>query len=288
MSESLSVVQATNQITGATGTLNSGVSGALSAVGAILFGGGGPVVLGSVAFDGFEVPSTIGWGGAQRLTVHKYPGGARTIDAMGPDDRDLSWSGIFLGFDAVSRARAVDAIRIAGVAVPLVWADFAYTVVVQTFEADYREQGHVPYRLSCVVLVNTTTQQDPAQVDPAQAVASDVFSALGLTTDSSTISALTSAASAVSAAIPTGLILGSSTYTAANVSLRSALSVCGSTQSAADAVLLAQSVAASGTGLISGSGGLTLALAAAQTSAQQVAALGYIGRAVANATIGAS
>jgi hypothetical protein len=53
------------------------------------------LVLGPVAFSDFEDPERIRFGGAQRLAVHKLPGGARVIDALGPDDTEIGWSGIF-------------------------------------------------------------------------------------------------------------------------------------------------------------------------------------------------
>ena len=45
-----------------------------------------PVILGPIALQGFEVPESITIGGAQRLAIHRLPGGARVIDALGPDD----------------------------------------------------------------------------------------------------------------------------------------------------------------------------------------------------------
>ena len=288
MSESLAVVQATNQTTGTAGTqLTTGILGPMSAVGAILFGAFGPVVLGNVAFDGFEVPQSIGWGGAQRVTTHKFVGGARVIDAMGPDDRDIGWSGTFLGFDAADRARAVDAMRVGGVAVPLVWSDFFYQVVIVGFEADFRLAGHIPYRVTCTVLVNAATQPNPAQPGAVQAVTLDTNTAAGYATDPGTVSAIGSAQTAVAAAAPTGLILGSTTYNAANLALQTATSTAYVAQQAADAVLVTQALAG-GSNLVSGAGGLNTALAAASTSAQQAAAWFYLGRAGRNCLIGAA
>src|SRR5690242_17085448 len=77
------------------------------------------LVLGPVAFSDFEVPERIRFGGAQRLTVHKLPGGARVIDALGPDDTELGWSGIFAGPDATERALLLDQLRVRGAVLPL-------------------------------------------------------------------------------------------------------------------------------------------------------------------------
>ena len=40
------------------------------------------LLLGSVQFADFELPTSITWGGAQSLAVHRLPGGVRVIDAM--------------------------------------------------------------------------------------------------------------------------------------------------------------------------------------------------------------
>ena len=87
------------------------------------------LTLGPVAFAGFELPSSITIGGHQRLAIHRLPGGLRIIDALGPDPADIAFSGIFTGPDAADRARLLDALRVAGAALPLAWDAFMYTVV---------------------------------------------------------------------------------------------------------------------------------------------------------------
>jgi hypothetical protein len=115
-----------------------------------------PVTLGSFAFQGFEVPSEMPFGGAQALTMHKLIGGGRVIDAMGRDDDRLSWSGTFLSPDADQRARALDALRVAGAPLPLVWNTHRYQVVIQSFSPIYRRVSEVPYKIVCVVIQDQT------------------------------------------------------------------------------------------------------------------------------------
>ncbi len=110
------------------------------------------LTLGPVAFAGFELPSSITIGGRQRLAIHRLPGGLRIIDALGPDPADIAFAGIFTGPDAADRARLLDTLRIAGSTLPLAWDAFAYTVVIENFEADYRSPWWIPYRISCSVL----------------------------------------------------------------------------------------------------------------------------------------
>src|SRR5690348_9079296 len=107
------------------------------------------LTLESVEFSGLEVPENIPFGGDQKLNVHELIGGARVVDAMGRSDMPLEWSGHFLGSTALDRARYVDGLRVAGKAVPLSWSELAYNVVIRTFEADFRNQAWIPYRISC-------------------------------------------------------------------------------------------------------------------------------------------
>lgn len=113
---------------------------------------GSPPVLGPVAFYGFEVPERITLGGRQRLAVHRLPGGARIVDAMGPDDRELAWSGVVSGPGAAERVRQLDRLRRAGQALPLGWDGWRFTVIISDFEADSAKPWWVPYRISCTVL----------------------------------------------------------------------------------------------------------------------------------------
>ncbi|MBV9784777.1 MAG: hypothetical protein JO264_13290 [Acidisphaera sp.] len=123
------------------------------------------LLLGPVVFQAFEIPERISFGGAQHLAVHRLPGGARVIDALGRDDAEISWSGIFSGGDATERARLLDVLRAAGGVLPLTWDIFYYSAVIAKFEADYRHGWWIPYRITCTVLR-----------DEAQALLQDVAS----------------------------------------------------------------------------------------------------------------
>ena len=50
-----------------------------------------------IVFQDFELPSGINFGGRQRLALHRLPGGSRVIDALGRDDAQISFAGIFTG-----------------------------------------------------------------------------------------------------------------------------------------------------------------------------------------------
>jgi hypothetical protein len=123
------------------------------------------LILGSIIFRGFELPEQVPLGGDQTMAVHKLLGGARVIDAMGPDDRDIEWHGLFFGADALSNARAVDAMRSAGQAVPLLIDSEMRTVVVKSFKWDYQRPYQIPYSIACVVSSTPFLGLGPSSLD---------------------------------------------------------------------------------------------------------------------------
>ena len=220
------------------------------------------LTLGPVAFAGFELPSSITFGGRQRLAIHKLPGGIRVIDALGPDPADLAFSGIFTGPDAADRARLLDTLRIAGAALPLAWDAFLYTVVVENFDADYRSPWWIPYRLSCTVLRDEAAAIVTAASSLAPALTIDLLAAGSVAT----------AASAAVAA-PGATTAGTAAYAAAQSSLAASLSSIDSQVTAATPSLQSPDLPA--------------AAAAAGMLARLTAARAYTARAARN-LVGAS
>src|SRR5437660_207843 len=104
------------------------------------------LLLGTVLFQEFELPEKISWGGAQRLVVHRLPGGGRVIDTLGRDDAEIAWSGVFSGPDASARARLIDLMRADGSVWPLTWDSFFYSAIVGKFAADFARPNWIPYR----------------------------------------------------------------------------------------------------------------------------------------------
>ena len=170
------------------------------------------LTLGPVAFVGFELPSSITLGGAQRLAIHRLPGGVRIIDALGPDPADISFSGIFSGPDAADRARQLDTIRMAGAALPLAWDAFLYTVILERFEADYRSPWWIPYRISCAVIRDEGAPIITTALDLVSTVSGDLVLAGPFGS---------SAATAIS--VPSATVVGTPAYAVAQTSLSSTL-----------------------------------------------------------------
>jgi prophage DNA circulation protein len=140
------------------------------------------LTLGDFEFGRFEVPERINFGGSQAVATHRLVGGTRIVDAMGRDDAPLEWSGVFLGENALVRARHLDQLRIAGAPLILSWSEFSYTVLIQDYRADFNRFYEIPYRISCLVVQDWTspvTAEGTESVDDA--IADDMATADTLT-----------------------------------------------------------------------------------------------------------
>lgn len=138
------------------------------------------LLLGPILFQGFELPGSITWGGAQSLAIHRLPGGNRIIDAMGRDDADITWSGVFSGRDATFRARALDLMRADGSVWPLTWDSFFYSVLIARLDIDHRRPNWLPYRISCTVMRDEAASLLMAPITFAASVARDLAVATAL------------------------------------------------------------------------------------------------------------
>lgn len=191
------------------------------------------LTLGPVAFAGFELPSSITFGGRQRLAIHRLPGGVRIIDALGPDPADIAFSGIFSGPDAADRARLLDTIRVNGLALPLAWDAFLYTVILARFEANYQSPWWIPYKISCTVVR-----------DEAAAAVSTILD-LGSTVSADLLSAGVLGSSAMSAVAAAGaIVIGTPAYAAAQTAIASTLSGIATQIAATEPSLQTSSVSA--------------------------------------------
>jgi hypothetical protein len=221
-------------------TLNvAAVSSALVDAGtgliSLMFGGGNnPVSLGDFVFQGFEVPESITWGGAQRLVVHKFVGGGRTIDAMGRDDADITWSGIFLSSDASQRADSLDQLRVAGVPLALQFMGRQYSVLIASFQATHRRVNHVPYQIKCTVLADDTSYAAIASPTLLGQLTNDLNTALGFDVGAALTAAQTELATVAPIIAPlTALVPGSAAANSVLAGLSTTQSLLGAAQTAA-------------------------------------------------------
>lgn len=162
------------------------------------------VKLGDFAFAGNEVPEHMPFGGKQSLAVHELVGGVRVIDAMGGFDAPIHWSGLFTGPNALSRARQLDAMRRKGAAVDLSWSELKFTVVIESFAADFERFYQIPYQISCLPAKSAAGAPLSGKVNLDGQMRSDMglvstlSSAIGNSPLSSAVATLSSAVKSVS------------------------------------------------------------------------------------------
>ena len=223
------------------------------------------LLLGPVLFQDFELPERITWGGAQRMAIHRLPGGDRVIDSMGRDDADILWSGVFTGPDAGARARLLDLLRADGGVWPLAWSSFAYSVVIARFEADYTKSTWIPYRIACTVLHDEAAALHAVALTLGDDILSDIASAaeVGGGLDFSGPMAALSA--------PGATVRGTANYAVARTALRDASAGLDLSVANADAQLLSAAMDTAQ--------GLVAAVSAAGDLATTLGSRGYIYRA---------
>lgn len=121
---------------------------------AALLTGQGVLTLGDVTFEGMELPEQLPQGGSQSLVVHKLAGGKRIVDAMGPDDEDVTWEGRLFGATAHLRSLRLDMMRRSGREVELAWGLRAYRVIVSSYIARVEDPFLVSYTISCTIVAD--------------------------------------------------------------------------------------------------------------------------------------
>lgn len=105
------------------------------------------LILGTVDFTVDELPEEIELGGAQILAVRRFAGGQLDIQSMGAFDDPVSWSGILWHTNAMTRARALNDMRISGELVRMQIASMSCDVVVSRFKFTYNHDFYVPYHI---------------------------------------------------------------------------------------------------------------------------------------------
>ncbi len=238
------------------------------------------LTLGPVLFAGFEIPPFLSFGGAQRLAVHRLPGGARVIDAMGRDDATISWSGIFTGAAASERVLLLDTLRGAGLTLPLSWDVFFHSVVISEFTAEYQAGWWIPYRIACTVVQDEVQFAEGLVATLSGQASNDLASAAGLAQASGI--AFTGAENALAA--PGATTLGTGAYLGAQNAVSSLqTSIVGGMGQAASA-LAGTATPLAGSNALAGASALSGATTAAGTLAGLAAAQGYVGRTATNLT----
>jgi hypothetical protein len=146
------------------------------------------ISIGTIDLQDFEVPSSVRFGGRQRLTVHRLSDGRRIVESLGPDDGEISFHGTASGADADSRIRGINRLRLSGEAVWLAWESFRYRVVIKSLVMEYQSPWWIPFRVSCVIVDQEGTNASAgsalwamisADLGSAMSAAGDQSSGLG-------------------------------------------------------------------------------------------------------------
>lgn len=107
------------------------------------------LIIGSIAFSHLEIPQKIGpLGGFQSLCIHHFAGGMKTIDSLGAFPNTLTWSGIFTGPFAFSRAFQLDRLRATSQVVTLTYGPQAFSGKVWKFDYNPAYQFLIPYNIT--------------------------------------------------------------------------------------------------------------------------------------------
>jgi hypothetical protein len=114
------------------------------------------VSLGEFIFDDWEIPTSLRFGGQQLQAVHQLVGGGRVVDVMGVSNADISWSGQFLGVDAIQRSRFVQNMLNSGLQYTFKYYDFLYNVVIKDFVCDLEASFKIPFSLTLTVVEDLT------------------------------------------------------------------------------------------------------------------------------------
>lgn len=119
--------------------------------------------LGDFEFQHAEIPEGIPAGGNQMLHVNKFIGGKRKVVAMGRDDDDITWSGIFFGSEAANRFKALDYLRTVGNLLTLTYLDFRYSVIIKSFTGTINKYYKIPYTITLTIIEDLS---NPVLVPP--------------------------------------------------------------------------------------------------------------------------
>lgn len=103
--------------------------------------------IGGVPFTPVEAPERLPIAWKQARAVNEYPGGVRTIYAMGSFPRVMRWDGWLLGPNAFPRVAQLERINAAGIQVQLAYGPFAWLGLVTEFSAQVEHQWKARYAI---------------------------------------------------------------------------------------------------------------------------------------------
>ena len=230
-----------------------------------------PVVLGPLDLTGLEVPDAFDRSGTMQPMVHRLIGGGRIVQLLGQDPGRRRLQGYFTGPDATERAQLLEALRDAGLRVPLAIGVWQEIVVVTSVVLRYAARGGVvqylleaePLPGGAVGLVATAA----AILASAGAQIASAATYAALLGSSSLVSGLASAASAVTAS--------QSLMTIPSIDLAPVSSMLGTSIATSETAIASIVTAAPESSIVNGPTALMSALSATGSMAASVGAQSY-------------
>ena len=124
------------------------------------------LTLGSVEFTVDEMPERVQMGGTQNAAVRRYAGGGIDVQTLGAFDDAISWEGTLWFEKALSRAQAINEMRLSGKPIKLQIGGMTGNVVVTRFHFTYEHDFHVPYNIELQPLapIKAVGSPNPVQV----------------------------------------------------------------------------------------------------------------------------
>lgn len=253
---------------------------------------GGILAIDGFVFTGFELPSVFRVGGKINTEEHKFLGGTTALFVTGSEPKPFSWSGLFIGPEAVARARSLMQMRANPIIRTMSCLGIVSKCIITDVDCDIEWQYRIKYRIEVKSWCSTPfiARSDPA---PTQSLAADASAVAGLAAAvgsnplSAALSTVQSAVSAVTGTVAPVLAAAGAVglpVTALQTALGQANSVASGALAAANGqILTGASALTAGIAGPAGSAALTQLSAGLRAASQVAAVQGVIGRMTTNA-----
>jgi hypothetical protein len=140
------------------------------------------LIVGDIEFTGLEVPEAVTVGAEQKLVVHKLVGGRRTVDVLGVDYDDISWSGWMTGATAGERCLVLEELRDAGQPLTFNMDGYYFSVLIKGFRPRFEHVYRRFYTIDLTVIsrLDTPITENALSGTLDSLINSDVGESLGL------------------------------------------------------------------------------------------------------------
>ena len=119
----------------------------------------GPDKSWTFVFTDEEVPEHIAHGGSQAMSIDRLIGGRKIVRPLGPDEEDISFSGLF-AYQGTARSDFLDSVRRRGELCRLSWDNRSMLVVVASYHPDYFKAYQIGYSITFKVVRNEASFVD--------------------------------------------------------------------------------------------------------------------------------